>query len=99
RAASLVALAACAGFVGCAGKSHARSAENGNGEAASIAGPAAVVPGKTARFTASGFRPGAVELVLAPADKTACCAVRIQPAFTVASDGRAVMKFVLPATY
>jgi len=99
RVASLVTLAACAGFVGCAGKTHAKSVQTGNAEATAIAGPATVVPGKAVRFTASGFRPGAVELVLAPADKTACCAARIRPPFTVTSDGRAVMRFVMPAVY
>lgn len=99
RVASLVALAACAGLVGCAGKTHAKAPAVGGAEATAVTGPASVLPGKTVRFRASGFRPGAVELVLAPADKSACCAVRIQPAFHVSSSGNAALEFVMPRTY
>jgi len=99
RVAALLALATCVGLVGCAGKSHAKSTAGSASQAAAVTGPAAVVPGKTVRFSASGFRPGSVELVLAPANKVACCAVRIQPAFTVSSGGTAVLRFAMPTYY
>jgi hypothetical protein len=99
RVASLVALAACAGVVGCAGKTHAKSPAVSGAEATAVTGPASVLPGKTVRFKASGFRAGAVELVLAPADKLACCAVRIRPPFHIPGSGSAVLTFVMPPTY
>jgi hypothetical protein len=99
RVASLVLLAACAALAGCAGKTHAKSAGAGGAQSATVTGPASVLPGKTVRFKASGFRAGSVELVLAPADKTDCCSIRIRPAFAVASDGTAVLQFAMPAFY
>jgi hypothetical protein len=99
RIASLAVLAACAGLVGCAGKTHAKAPAVGGAESTAVTGPASVLPGKTVRFRASGFRPGSVELVLAPADRGACCAVRIQPAFHVPAGGSLVLDFVMPPTY
>ena len=99
RVAFAVALAICVTLAGCAGKSHAKSPAAGGTEAAAVSGPASVMPGRKVRFKASGFRAGAVELVLAPADKGACCAVRIQPPFHVSGSGTAVLVFVMPTTY
>jgi len=99
RVASLVTLAACAGLAGCAGKTHAKAPAVGGAEATAVTGPASVLPGKTVRFKAAGFRAGAVELVLAPADRGNCCAVRIQPPFHIPGSGNAVLTFVMPPTY
>jgi hypothetical protein len=96
---SFVAVAACVVLVGCAGKTHAKSAATTVSQSPAVSGPVTVDPGKTVRFTASGFRPGSVEVVLAPADKLACCAARIQPAFTVPGNGTAVMTFAIPTFY
>lgn len=98
RVASFAVLIACAAFTGCAGKTSAKSATTGTASTA-VSGPASVAPGKTVHFTATGFRPGSVEVVLAPADKFACCAARIRPAFTVAGNGTAAISFVMPAVY
>lgn len=99
RLASLVALAACAALVGCAGKTHAKAQDGTPAQGATVKGPASVIPGKIVKFTATGFRPGSVELVLAPANRTACCAVRIRPAFAVSSAGTAVLRFSMPTYY
>ena len=43
----------------------------GGGTGMSLTGPVAVVPGRTVRFTGTGFRPGGdVNVVLTPADRS-----------------------------
>ena len=99
RIGSFVAVAACGVLVGCAGKTHAKSAATTGSQSTAVSGPVTVIPGKTVRFTASGFRAGSVEVVLARADKLACCAARLPRAFTVSANGIAVMTFAMPTFY
>lgn len=99
RIAFFAMLVACAAFAGCAGKTHAKSQTTTAAASSGVTGPGTVVPGKSVRFTATGFRPGSLEVVLAPADKAACCAVRIRPAFIVSGNGTAAISFVMPPTY
>lgn len=69
-------------------------------EATAVTGPASIVPGRATRFVATGFRPGSdLQVVLVPADRPNCCSIRVPASFRVASDGRAVMRFSVPAFY
>jgi hypothetical protein len=69
-------------------------------EASALAGPAQIVPGHQARFVATGFRPGSdIQVVLEPADKKNCCAIRIPASFHVSIDGKSAVRFSVPAYY
>ena len=69
-------------------------------EAIAVKGPPSIVPGRSARFVASGFRPGSdVEIVLVPAGRASCCGIRIAASFRVSSDGSAVIRFSVPSSY
>jgi hypothetical protein len=69
-------------------------------ETTALAGPALIVPGHQARFVATGFRPGSdLQVVLEPADKRNCCAIRVPASFRVAGAGTAVIRFSVPLYY
>jgi hypothetical protein len=93
------AVALSLGVAGFAGVVNGRAAAREQAGPA-LRGPATVVPGRSVRFMATGFRPGNnVEVVLAPADRAVCCSVRIPVSFHVAVDGSAMLRFGMPLTY
>ena len=69
-------------------------------EATALNGPGLIVPGHQARFVATGFRPGSdVQIVLVPADRPNCCAIRVPASFRVSLAGKAVIRFSVPTYY
>ena len=65
-----------------------------------VSGPPSVSPGHVVSFRARGFRPGSLlEVVLAPAGKASCCAVRIPSSFPVSALGDASLSFKMPGFY
>ena len=69
-------------------------------ETTALAGPGLIVPGHQARFVATGFRPGSdIQIVLEPADRRNCCAIRIPASFHVSIDGKAAIRFSVPTYY
>jgi hypothetical protein len=65
-----------------------------------VQAPATVKPGATVRFPVSGFRAGSrVSVVLAPADRLACCSIKIVHSFAVTPAGTATLVFQMPTTY
>jgi len=92
-------LLGCLGLVGCGGASTKRTT-TGGGTGMSLTGPVAVVPGRTVRFTGTGFRPGGdVNVVLTPADRSTCCSITIPSSFRVTDSGAAVLEFDMPTYY
>jgi hypothetical protein len=78
----------------------ALAADAAAAEATAVAGPPSIVPGKSARFVATGFRPGSdLQVVLVPADRAACCGIRVPASFHVSSAGGVVMRFSVPSYY
>jgi hypothetical protein len=69
-------------------------------EATGVSGPPSIVPGRSARFVATGFRPGSdVQVVLVPVDGATCCGIRVPASFRVSTAGKAVMRFSVPTYY
>lgn len=63
-------------------------------------GPATIVPGALVSFRATGFRAGNnLVVILSPADKGPCCAVRIPASFLVPSSGNRKITFRVPTNY
>jgi len=65
-----------------------------------VRGPATVVPGRVVVFHAQGFHAGsALNLVVSPAGKASCCAVRIPGSFLASESGGAALRFRMPPRY
>lgn len=90
RLAAVVGLLAVSAGAGAAGAA----------ETTALSGPGRIVPGHQTRFVATGFRPGGdVQIVLEPADRRDCCAIRIASSFHIGVDGKAVIRFTVPTFY
>ena len=90
--ASAAALA-CAAAAGLAGSAGADAGPV-------VRGPASVVSGRVVVFQARGFNAGStLGLVLSPADRGPCCAIRLVSTFLVSSAGRATLRFQMPLQY
>ena len=82
-----MALAVCAGAVRA-------------GEEPVLRGPRTVALGSVVRFHAVGLRPGSMlAVVLTPADRASCCAIRIPSSFPVSQGGTATLTFRMPRYY
>jgi hypothetical protein len=65
-----------------------------------VRGPASVTPGRIIAFHADGFRPGSLlNVVLSPAARPSCCAIRIRSTFLVSPRGGAAVRFRMPLFY
>ena len=65
-----------------------------------VRGPAVVTPGRVVVFQAGGFHAGSVlNLIVSPADKASCCAVRIAGTFFASESGGAALRFRMPLRY
>jgi len=65
-----------------------------------VQGPVSVITGRMVGFHALGFHPGSIiNVVLSPADKPSCCAIRIASTFVVSPAGDAALVFRMPRSY
>jgi hypothetical protein len=65
-----------------------------------VRGPAVVTPGRAVVFQARGFHAGSVlNLIVSPAEKASCCAVRIAGTFFASESGGAALRFTMPLRY
>jgi hypothetical protein len=100
RAAAAVLGVACLVLAGCASTTKATSTTPSTMQALGVHAPPAVFPGAPMTITATGFRPGgSLSIVLAPADKQACCAVRIPKTVAPNEQGKATFSFKMPRSY
>jgi hypothetical protein len=99
RPAAAIMAVACLVLAGCASTTKATSTPSTT-QAVGVQAPPAVFPGAPMKITATGFRAGgSLSIVLAPADKQACCAVRIPKTVASNEQGKATFSFKMPRFY
>jgi hypothetical protein len=97
RAAAAVLAVACLVLAGCASTTKATSTTAGAAQTVGVQAPPAVFPGSSTKITATGLRAGSsLSIVLAPADKQACCGIRIPKTAAADDQGTATFSFTMP---